>query len=46
MFDINETNVVRHYDRGGFENESVRLDRFNNIYTILFQRGYAKAANN
>ena len=38
MFDINETNVARHYDRGGFEYESVRLDRYSPVEFAITSR--------
>jgi hypothetical protein len=38
MFNLNETNVARHYDRGGFEYESVRLDRYSPVEFAITSR--------
>jgi SAM-dependent methyltransferase len=38
MFNLNETNVARHYDRGGFEYESVRLEHYSPVEFAMTSR--------
>jgi 2-polyprenyl-3-methyl-5-hydroxy-6-metoxy-1,4-benzoquinol methylase len=38
MLNLNEINVARHYDRGGFEYESVRLDRYSPVEFAMTSR--------
>ncbi len=38
MLNENEINVARHYDRGGFEYESVRLDRYSPVEFTMTSR--------
>jgi hypothetical protein len=38
MFNLNETNVARHYDRGGFEYDSVRLEQYSPVEFAMTSR--------
>jgi 2-polyprenyl-3-methyl-5-hydroxy-6-metoxy-1,4-benzoquinol methylase len=38
MFNLNETNVARHCDRGGFEYESVRLEQYSPVEFAMTSR--------